>query len=73
MSGRAEVKTIPPVRFACVKCGKEIWQKMPEEIKANLTIAEAEATAVCWDCSHKERRKVKGLINLLAAILNPVE
>jgi len=39
-----------PIKFFCVVCGKEIWQKMSEEMKATTTIKEAEETAVCWDC-----------------------
>ena len=39
-----------PVQFFCIKCGREIWEKMPERVKKTLTIAEAEKTAVCSDC-----------------------
>ena len=39
-----------PVQFFCTKCGKEIWERMPREIKAKLTIREAEETAICSYC-----------------------
>jgi hypothetical protein len=39
-----------PVQFFCTQCGKEIWEKMPREVKAKLTIREAEETAVCSYC-----------------------
>jgi len=38
------------VRFFCVKCGKEIWTKMPENVKKTISIKEAEETAICSDC-----------------------
>ena len=44
-------KKIVAVRFFCTVCGGEIWEMMPEDMKATLTIKEAEETAVCWDCA----------------------
>ena len=38
------------VRFFCIKCGKELWRGMSEEMKETTTIKEAEETAVCSDC-----------------------
>lgn len=38
------------VRFFCIKCGKELWKEMSEEMKKTTTIKEAEETAVCSDC-----------------------
>lgn len=49
-----KVTKIVPVRFFCITCGKEIWEQMHEYIKETTTIKEAEETAVCWDCTHKE-------------------
>jgi len=45
---------IVTVRFFCAKCGKEIWKGMAKDMKETTTIAEAERTAICWDCLNKE-------------------
>jgi DNA-directed RNA polymerase subunit RPC12/RpoP len=42
------------VKFFCTRCGKQIWEKMPDYIKETTTIAEAERTSICSDCSYLE-------------------
>ena len=45
---------IVAVRFFCTNCGKEIWRGLAQDTKKTLTVAEAERTAICWDCLNKE-------------------
>jgi hypothetical protein len=50
-----------PIRFFCKKCGKEIWQDLSEESKAeDNTIASLEGRCICSDCFLK-----KGLVDEL--------